>query len=107
MNILIISPNEDFNSIQLAKHYLYKKYPYAHFIDCLYTYDDQIIIMPEVNNRDLADLGYSIMELGDADLVYFTKGWQNYKNCYLVKIIAEDFDIPCKFEEEHYDSNNG
>lgn len=48
---------------------------------------------PEGTNRRLWCLGEAIKKLGECDICYFVKGWQNHKGCIIEHQICELYGI--------------
>ncbi len=58
-------------------------------------YADDII----ANSMDAAYLGYDIICAAAADMIYFTKGWEDELDCCIIQTIAAKYGIACDFEE--------
>lgn len=51
-------------------------------------------------NNPLTCLGKSIQLLGEADIVYFVKGWDNVRGCRIEYLCATQYGIDVIIEEE-------
>ena len=54
---------------------------------------------PETTGN-LTYLGYDIQLLENADCVYFCKGWEKSRGCYIEFTVCKTYDIPMVFEGE-------
>lgn len=54
----------------------------------------------DVEMTPLECLGHSITCLSKADVVYFVKGWQDFRGCIVERTCAIYYDIPMIFEGE-------
>lgn len=53
---------------------------------------------PASVDRGMWLLGKSIMLLAGADVVYFCKGWENYRGCRIEHEVAMEYDVPLVIE---------
>jgi hypothetical protein len=49
--------------------------------------------VPEVESRPLWCLGKSLQLMADADVVYFTKDWENYRGCKIENTCVIEYGI--------------
>ena len=54
----------------------------------------------EVNIGGIWYLGKSLVFLAEADIVYFVKGWQNYRGCRLEHAVAVEYGVERIIEED-------
>lgn len=79
-----------------ASFYLKKLYPdeeikiIESFIPAMY-YD--------ANNNPIVGLGTCISLMGNADLVYICKGWEESRGCSIERRVALDYNIPIIYEK--------
>lgn len=53
----------------------------------------------DANNNPIVGLGTCIGLMGDADLVYMCKGWEESRGCSIERRVAIDYDIPIIYED--------
>jgi hypothetical protein len=51
------------------------------------------------NNNPIIGLGTCITLMGNADLVYMCKGWEESRGCSIERRVAIDYDIPIIYED--------
>ena len=52
----------------------------------------------DANNNPIVGLGTCIGLMGDADLVYMCKGWEESRGCSIERRVAIDYEIPIIYE---------
>ena len=52
----------------------------------------------DANNNPIVGLGTCIGLMGDADLVYMCKGWEESRGCSIERRVAIDYEIPVIYE---------
>jgi hypothetical protein len=55
--------------------------------------------VPEVESRPLWCLGKSLELMADADVVYFAKGWEDYRGCRIENTCAIEYGIELVIED--------
>lgn len=55
--------------------------------------------VPEVESKPLWCLGKSLMLMADADVVYFAKDWENYRDCRIDNECAVEYGIELVIED--------
>lgn len=58
------------------------------------------------NNNPIVGLGTCITLMGNADLVYMCKGWEESRGCSIERRVAIDYDIPIIYEDNSPPTTN-
>lgn len=88
------------SAIERAKDIVRSRMGDVEFADSFYGDDVESRECDAKEHPGLAYLGRSLKDMADCDIVFFCKGWDQARGCYVEKHAARSYGLLAMFEEK-------